>query len=47
MCAPRIQAFLNDLLTFWDLDHLQQHMPRAYEFDNVDNAYYKTESAQT
>lgn len=47
MCVPRIRAFLEDLLTSWDLDHLQQHISRAYEFDNVDNAYYITNSAQT
>lgn len=47
MCVPRIQAFLKDLLTSWDLDHLQQQMPRAYEFDNVDYAYYKAYSAKT
>lgn len=47
MCAPKIQAFLKDLLTSWDLDHLQQQMPRAYEFDNVNDAYYKIDSAKT
>lgn len=48
MCVLRIQAFLTDLLTSWDLDHLHQHnMPRAYEFYNVDNAYYKTKTVKS
>lgn len=47
MCVPRIQAFLKDLLTSWDLDHLQQQMPREYEFENFHNAYCKTDGAQT